>query len=64
MTNLEKNRTLRILNAAAAGKYGVLAAIAYDGPQAPSDDCADTIAVTMLSNSLPSYAPLKQNAHP
>ncbi|KAJ4333242.1 hypothetical protein N0V95_009476 [Ascochyta clinopodiicola] len=30
MTGLQENRTLRILNAAAAGKYGVLAAIAYN----------------------------------
>ncbi|KAJ4317932.1 hypothetical protein N0V94_004696 [Neodidymelliopsis sp. IMI 364377] len=30
MTNLESNRTLRILNAAAAGKYGILSAIAYN----------------------------------
>jgi hypothetical protein len=29
MTALTGNRTLQILNAAAAGKYGVLAAIAY-----------------------------------
>jgi hypothetical protein len=29
MTVLKENRTLQILNAAAAGKYGVLAAIAY-----------------------------------
>ncbi|KAF2624570.1 fructose-bisphosphate aldolase [Macroventuria anomochaeta] len=30
MISLKENRTLRILNAAAAGKYGVLAAIAYN----------------------------------
>ncbi|KAF9697954.1 hypothetical protein EKO04_004471 [Ascochyta lentis] len=30
MTSLKENRTLRILNAAAASKYGVLAAIAYN----------------------------------
>lgn len=29
MTDLKENRTLRILNAAASGNYGVLAAIAY-----------------------------------
>jgi hypothetical protein len=29
MASLQENRTLQILNAAAAGKYGVLAAIAY-----------------------------------
>ncbi|KAF1925965.1 fructose-bisphosphate aldolase [Didymella exigua CBS 183.55] len=33
MTSLEKNRTLRILNTAASGKYGVLAAIAYNVEQ-------------------------------
>jgi hypothetical protein len=32
MTVLEGNRTLQILSAAAAGKYGVLAAIAYARP--------------------------------
>jgi hypothetical protein len=29
MADLKENRTIRILNAAAEGKYGVLAAIAY-----------------------------------
>ncbi|KAF3048680.1 hypothetical protein E8E11_005098 [Didymella keratinophila] len=33
MTGLKKNRTLRILNAAASGNYGVLAAIAYNVEQ-------------------------------
>ncbi|KAJ4330546.1 hypothetical protein N0V87_009907 [Didymella glomerata] len=33
MTDLKKNRTLRILNAAASGNYGVLAAIAYNVEQ-------------------------------
>jgi fructose-bisphosphate aldolase class II len=32
MASLKENRTLQILNAAAAGKYGVLAAIAYANP--------------------------------
>jgi hypothetical protein len=32
MASLKTNRTLQILNAAAAGKYGVLAAIAYATP--------------------------------
>jgi len=30
MALTEENRTLQILNAAAAGKYGVLSAIAYE----------------------------------
>ncbi|KAF3042690.1 hypothetical protein E8E12_007597 [Didymella heteroderae] len=33
MTDLKENRTLRILNAAASGNYGVLAAIAYNVEQ-------------------------------
>jgi hypothetical protein len=41
MTGLKDNRTLRILNAAAAGKYGVLAAIAYYDP-----NCCAKIVLT------------------
>lgn len=64
MADLKDNRTLRILNAAAAGSYGVLAAIAYVDLVQSRDGFADMIAATMSSSSQLSSPQLKQSAHP
>jgi len=47
MINIKDNRTLRILDAAAAGNYGILSAIVYALMHQSSDDRTDAVPVTM-----------------
>lgn len=65
MSSLQNNRTVKILNAAAAGKYGVMAAIAYGRiPKTYSDtQTSNTHTATTSNSSLPSWPLQNPAAH-